>query len=466
MSNLDRAEAASRGGARTLVVLFTLLLCEVLSLATGWVGFGYGAQASFLALCLVAMGSTSLRERSLMGIALGLAAVLLWQGKGTEALGSALSLGAFFGAFIATLTAMRDIAARSASVLDVGQYLTSQPAGRRFYATAFGGHFLAVFLNFGAVSLMAPLVQKSAVHADGRPFAALERRQISALIRGFAWLLLWAPTTLSQAVLLTIFTEVTLWDIVPIGLATAVGFTVLGRLYDRYEWRGQALPGPVASPDFPRRAAWVVSGICALLIGATFAGSLLFQASIAQTLLFVVPVVTFGWFLGQEWHAPRAPLQHLPVFAGVLKTSAGSLARSAIALGLSGFIGRAAGQALPVETIAQTLNVAALPGWLFLAILPALITLGGQIALSPILIVVFLGELLGAMQALPTGQAQILYALSMGWALSMTASPNATATLLISGTTNIAPTTLTWRWNLRYGLLCYIFALPIFAIIA
>ncbi len=450
----------------TLSFLLALLLCEVLSLATGWVGFGYGARAAFLVLCVVAFGATSLRERALMGIAVILAGVLIWQGKGMAALGSALSLGAFFGAFIATLTAMRDIAARSASVLEVGRYLTSQPAGRRFYATAFGGHFLAVFLNFGAVSLMAPLVQKSAVHPDGSPFAALERRQISALIRGFAWLLLWAPTTLSQAVLLTIFTEVTLRDIVPIGLATAVGFTLLGRLYDRYEWRGQALPGPGVAPEFPRRAAYVVSAICALLIGATFAGSVVFNTSIAQTLLFVVPVVTFGWFLGQEWGQGHRAAQHLHVFTEVMQTSAGPLARSAIALGLSGFIGRAAGQALPVETIADSLNVAAMPGWLFLATLPVLITLGGQVALSPILIVVFLGELLGAMNSLPTGQAQILYALSLGWALSMTASPNATATLLISGTTNIAPTTLTWRWNLRYGLLCYLVALPIFAFIA
>jgi hypothetical protein len=47
----------------------------------------------------------------------------------------------------------------------------------------------------------------------------------------------------------------------------------------------------------------------------------------------------------------------------------------------------------------------------------------------------------------------------------MFASPNATATLLISATSNIPPTTLTWRWNLRYGAICYVVLVGIFAIL-
>jgi len=48
----------------------------------------------------------------------------------------------------------------------------------------------------------------------------------------------------------------------------------------------------------------------------------------------------------------------------------------------------------------------------------------------------------------------IVFALGAGWALSMSASPNASATLLISGISGIAPTTLTWKWNGVYALLC------------
>ena len=38
----------------------------------------------------------------------------------------------------------------------------------------------------------------------------------------------------------------------------------------------------------------------------------------------------------------------------------------------------------------------------------------------------------------------------------MSASPNASATLLISGVTGIAPTTLTWRWNGQYSIVCFV----------
>lgn len=107
-----------------------------------------------------------------------------------------------------------------------------------------------------------------------------------------------------------------------------------------------------------------------------------------------------------------------------------------------------------------------MPGWLFLAVLPVIISLGGQVALSPILIVVFIGELLQGLEALPTGPEQIYLALSFGWALAMTSSPNATATLIVSGACNIPATRLTWQWNLRYGLLCYLAAVGIFWLIA
>lgn len=60
-----------------------------------------------------------------------------------------------------------------------------------------------------------------------------------------------------------------------------------------------------------------------------------------------------------------------------------------------------------------------------------------------------------------------MFALSAGWALSMTLSPNASATLLISAITRIPPTRLTWDWNLKYGLICYgLFVLIFFGIAA
>jgi hypothetical protein len=129
-------------------------------------------------------------------------------------------------------------------------------------------------------------------------------------------------------------------------------------------------------------------------------------------------------------------------------------------------IGRALAEVLPIEEISTHIDLSTLPGWVFLACLPVLITLGGQIAISPIMLVVFLGQIIQTLPVLPAEPTHIVFALSAGWAISMLASPNATATLLIAATSGIAPTTLTWRWNLRYAMLCYAVFVGIFVVLA
>ena len=447
-----------------LAALTTLGMCELISLATGLAVFGFASRAAFAALSLIAWPWMTIRERALFAAALAVIGVVLITDAPFSIVVSALDLAAYFGTFILLITILKEAAARSPSVLTVGHFLTSQPAGRRFYATATGGHLLGIFLNFGAVSLMSPLIQQSAVTADGTPDRNLERRQLSALIRGFSWILLWAPTTLSQAVLLTIFTDVAWTDFVWLGIATAILMTVVGRLYDRFEWPEAKHQRTEQVLETPNRALAVVAGVCIVLIAATFAGRIFFGAPIATSLMFVAPVVTLGWFLAQ--HPNEPPVTIVERIGPILEDAAPALARSALALGLSGFLGRALANILPIDAIADVLPLETMPGWLFLAALPILINLGGQVALSPILLVVFLGEVLNSLPNLPVENVHILFALSAGWALSMTASPNATATLLISSITQVPPTTLTWRWNLRYGVICYLIFVVIFAIIA
>lgn len=463
-----RGRGTSRA-ALLLAALGLLLAAELAWLATGAGELRPVVRGAFVLLCALAVTVVGLREVLLVAGAVALTLAALATGAGPGAVAASLDLAAFFAVFIAALTAVRDIAARSRSVRAVGRFLTGQPAGRRYMATALGGHVLGIFLNFGAVSLMAPMVQQAARGPDGRPSPDLERRQISALIRGFAWVILWAPTTLTQALLLTIFAAHLSWaDVAPAGLGLAALMIAIGRLYDRFEWRGRALPGPRSGQPPPWPALRRVAAICSLMILATVALSAAAGFSVAQSLLFVAPAVSVAWFLCQPSDTGAAPggPARLAGLARVFLPSAAGLARSAVALGASAYIGRLAALSLPTAAWAEAMDLASVPGWLFLAALPVLITLGGQVALSPILIVVFIGQMLQGVEALPTGHLQIYLALCFGWALSMTASPNATATLVISGACNIPATRLTWAWNLRYGLLCYAVAVVIFALIA
>ncbi|WP_371155812.1 hypothetical protein [Jannaschia sp. 2305UL9-9] len=446
--------------AALTLCLIALSVAVLLAAATGFGPADQAARSLFCALCLLGLTTSTIREWLLLTAALILAALLIRSGAaGYETLWSALDLAAFFAAFIALLTVLKIAAERSRGILTVGHYLTAQRAGRRYYATALGGHVFGVFLNFGAISLMAPLIQKSAVTADGTPDPALERRQLTGLMRGFAWILLWAPTTLSQAVLLTLFTDVDWPRLVVIGLATSVVMIGIGRLYDRWEWPRSLAEAPKLA--VPWSAMGKVAAVCTLLIAGTLTLRAVAGFSTALALMFVAPAVTAAWFAAQA----RAGTGRMGDLPGILSASAPALARSGIALGLSGFIGRALAQVLPVEAWAAAADLSSVPGWLFLATLPILITLGGQVAISPIMLVVFIGQVIATIPVLPAEPTHIVFALSAGWAISMLASPNATATLLVSATTGIAPTTLTWRWNLKYALICYVVFVGIFALL-
>jgi len=73
--------------------------------------------------------------------------------------------------------------------------MTQQPQGRREFSLSIGGHILGVLLNFGAISLLTPLIQRGSkamlAQAELRQPSEvqLEQQQISALLRGFSWMI-------------------------------------------------------------------------------------------------------------------------------------------------------------------------------------------------------------------------------------------------------------------------------------
>ncbi|MCV6824844.1 MULTISPECIES: hypothetical protein [Halocynthiibacter] len=451
---------------KTNLLAIALIVLSAFVLAArgfGGTAFTVGACAGFFVLCLIGLSISSIREVLLLLGALVLSAIFFsFQGP-IEIFIEAVSLAAFFATFILLLTALKIAAERSQSILAVGRYLIRQPASGRYIATALGGHCLGVFLNFGAISMLAPMIQNAAKDEHGNIDEALERRQISALLRGFAWILLWAPTTLTQAVVLTLFTNISYGKIIALGVATSILMMIVGFRFDRIEWRNASRHDEI-SPPFPKTSFWRLSFICCCLIVATATLQICFGLSTALSLMYVAPVVTILWFSAQK-PAGFGLSRQLATFWPALTANAPGLARSAMALGLSGFIGRMLAEIVPVEAFTSAFDVTVVPGWAFLAILPVLITLGGQIALSPIILVVFVGQIIQTMPDLPADPTNIVFALSAGWALSMFASPNATATLLISATTSLSPTKLTWSWNLKYGTICYILLVAIFVLL-
>lgn len=441
----------------TVVVLIALSASELVFLYSENPLAKTLGRVFLILLCVFIAPSFKLREWVLLIVASSLAMGLYATENGTADIMFALDRAAFFAAFIYLVTLLKEAAERSSSVLKLGTYLTKQPGGRRYYSLAFGGHLMGVLLNFGAISLLTPLIQRGARSGeDIKTNGILEQQQISALLRGFSWMIMWSPTALTQAVLFTAFPQIDLSIIISLGITSAIVMIFLGRIEDRFRWRKVVIPNHVEEPDFPTRSASRFFIICLSLVLLTAGVVYSANVSAAIALMLVAPFIMCVWIFEHEYDGRLASSFQLTIkkLNSILTKSSQVLGKSAVVLGAAGFIGEAAAKLAPVDLLAHSLQVLNVPSWALLISLPIIINLCGQIGLSPILVVVFLSSVLNQLPVLPADPNLIVFALGAGWALSMSASPNASATLLISGISGIAPTTLTWKWNGVYALLC------------
>jgi hypothetical protein len=279
--------------------------------------------------------------------------------------------------------------------------------------------------------------------------AIRERRQLSALIRGFAWVICWAPTTLTQAIILDAVPGLEHGPAVATGIALSIVMLGLGWAEDRLRWGRPRRTGGPPRP-FPRRAALDLVAIYALLVLGALAVQRLAGTSLPQALMTVAPVLLVGWVISQSRAGVIGGAGGR--LAGIVSVSVPRLALDAYLLGVAGYIGITAAALAPVGEIAGWTRDAGIPGWAIVAALPVLTVLGGQVALSPMMMVVFLAAVVTALPELPASPEVVGVALGAGWALTMTAAPNATGALLIAGATGIPSTVTTWRWNGAYSL--------------
>jgi hypothetical protein len=422
---------------------------------------GLLGRGAALLVVLVIIPRFGFREWVLLGLAIALTVGLANGDGGWAAARYALDQGAFFAAFILLMTLLREAAATSPAVLHLGHFLTSQQPGRRFFATYLGGHLSGVLLNFGAISLLAPLVQRgvraepAVTDEDKRRVAIREQRQLSALIRGFAVVITWAPTTLTQAIILQSLPGLSYGRVMAMGLAVSSVFLAVGWAEDRLRWgrpRRRA-PGLRVVP-FPAMAARDLGLVALCLITGAYGARAILDITTAQALMLMAPVMLTGWVFTQNaGRGARPGILAVRLRLGEIATGPlPRMTRDAYLLGVAGFIGAAAARLAPVDLIAAHMALESVPPWLFLSALPVIIMLSGNIAMSPIMVVVFLSAIISVLPVLPADPDLIAVALGGGWALSMTASPNATGPIILAGITGLPTTTLTWRWNGVYSL--------------
>ena len=236
------------------------------------------AAAGFL-LAFIATGFRIYGRRERLLISAGVVASILAMALRDDAYALLIDAGAragFLAAFMILLSQLREAASTSDAVLKIGRYLTRQPPGRRYASLHIGSHLIGIVLNFGSLSLLGPLVQRGVranAAVDGEALSQVrERRQISALFRGFSWVISWSPTAITQAIIPTIFIGIASTKIALCGIAFSIAMFFVGWLEDKWRWRniraqlglGETRPAMVPEP-FPRQAATNFACVCGVL---------------------------------------------------------------------------------------------------------------------------------------------------------------------------------------------------------
>ena len=449
--------------------LSALCLAVLAHLFTDLRAADLAAAAAVLLFAVAGLGHFRTRERILLALAVGLTlAAALLADDFPLLIEHALSRAAFLAAFMILLALLREGAVTSGAVLAVGRYLTRQPPGRRYAAISVGGHALGIFLNFGALSLLGPLIQRGlregGDQADSRFVAIREQRQISALARGFSWIITWSPTAVTQALVPAIVVGANQGRMAATGAAVTVIVIFAGWIEDR--WRGarararlaaDGLPQPViATLPLPRRDVASFASVCLSL--ALLTGLVVFAAGVStiHALMLVAPLVTTGWLWLQLRSRPDAAARLCARLREILLVSAPRGSPEALTLSAAGYCGIVAAGLTDAESLAALVRLDGTPPLVLYLAAAAIVPVASNLALPPILTVTFLGSLFSALPVAPCDPTLLATAFALGWALNLTASPFGATGLVLSRVTGIPATTVTWRWNGPFTLVAYL----------
>ncbi|MCB1341985.1 MAG: hypothetical protein KDK24_13160 [Pseudooceanicola sp.] len=409
--------------AAALTVLVTALL-------------GIGAKGSRLAFILVAVGLT-------VALALTHADWFVTVQKG-------LATAAFIAAFFTALSTLRSAAQSSPAIRATGNYLATQPPGRRYLALTAGGMAFALLLNYGAIALLGTLATAS---AKGEPDPEIRRirtrRMLLAIQRGFIATLPWSPMSFAVAISTSMVPGTEWAALVLPGLVTSALLAGLGWALDTALKPRRSGPPSRFVPDGDWHRLLPLALLLALLVGLVTALHLGTGIRVVGVVMPVVPLIAFTWVAIQTrkpsgWarHTRRYVMEELPGYRTEL-----------VLLMMAGFIGTV-GSALLVPLVAASgMDLSGVPGWLVLAALVWILPAAGQIGMNPILAVTLLAPLVPDAAVLGVSPLAVVVALTAGWTLSGITSPFTATTLLIGSFGGVSAFEVGTRWNGVYFLL-------------
>lgn len=428
--------------------------------ATGWQALEAAAWSGLGIYLLGTLRGIPGRGLAYLGIALALAAAavaVLPDPLATFA--TALRRSAFVITLFTALGFLREAAETSPMVRRCGQFLSSQPPGRRYLALTTGGHLFGLILNFGVISLLgAMVVSASRATGDDEPArtALRQRRMLTAVLRGFASILAWSPLTVSLAVIMTALPQTEWREVAPWCLGTAAMFLTVGWVQDRLIRPPQGLK---AAPPRSPQGTWAVTvPVIALVAGIFLLGWVVeevLHVRLVVGVMMATPLIGAVWILAQQERAGalaatgRRLLSHGRRVFPAYRMEVALLASAA-------FVGSVIAALLPEALVRDLLAAAPVPPWVLLAGLAWVVVALGQVGFNPVLSVTILSGALPSPEIFGVPPEAMAVALAGAWGLTGATSPFTASVLGIARLADRDPGTLGREWNGGFALVSLI----------
>ncbi len=383
--------------------------------------------------------------------------VALFRGVPAAVLWQASDRMLFLSALIAFLGTLRSSAALAPEVHRAGQYVTNQPASRRYLAMTFGGHLFGVLINFGGLAVLLDMAKRAisteaAAQMTQEARNLREKRMTLAVIRGFSLIALWSPFGFATNAILITLPGISYFDFGPIGFAMSFVFIAVGWSMDRWEgrrYRRMGLPPPSPPPRSWAGAALLLCHVGALG-AAVFIVHDLSRLNFQQALILVVPCYSVFWAAIATRRAPGGPV------AGIKTATRTSWQRLS---GIGGEIGVFASAGfLPVVLLALIPSEALRDAIAALGFGPLILALGlllmmvviGLLGVNPIVVASVLGAIATQLEVPGLNDTIIALAISGGWAAVMGFSPFITTVIIGAAIMGRSPARLGLFWNGPY----------------
>lgn len=448
-------------GLLMVIVMVTMLCARATSMPVfNFISYCAAAGVFFCSWRLI-----GLREIYLLSVCGCLTAfALLVLQMPWEIFQTAINQAVFLMAFLLLLALLHEAAVTSTAVANCGQFLTRQPPAKRYFAVFGGSNIMSVLFNLGIISLLTPLIRKGVEKEQADVADIRERRQLTSMLRGFSWSVVWSPTAIAPLAVLELIDGISRewWSIY--GLMCTAAICIIGWAEDRWRFRNvQRNPArPRQQLKLPLLAlvsffSVLLSLVCLTVLVSYFSGE-----SFVFGLLVSCPLVMMLWLWAQNHQRDKTPATALKHAADICLTRLPKNAKIMLALASSGYIGMLSAEMVPAEYLSDNLGLMAMPDYMVLICLTVVMTPFSWLGVSPIMMAVFFGSLLGSLPVLPVDPTLAALAISCGWALSMTTSPFATVVLMMSSLNGKSPLQLTLGWNSVFSImatlcLCVIF---------